>query len=54
MEKDEQLIDAVQKFPCVYNSKSPDFKVALKKDNAWLKIAFSPRDGKYKNRSTIS
>ena len=47
MEKDEQLIDAVREFPCLYNSKSPDFKVTLKKENAWLKIAESlQRDGK--------
>ena len=47
MEKDEQLFDAVREFPCQYNSKSPDFKVALKKENVWLKIAESlQRDGK--------
>ena len=34
MEKTEQLIEAAREFPCLYNSQSPDFKVALKKENA--------------------
>ena len=41
MEKDEQLIEAVRGFPCLYNSKSPDFKVALNKENAWSAVAAS-------------
>ena len=46
MEQDEQLIDAVREFPCLYDSRSPDFKVLLKKENAWLAIADSlSRDG---------
>lgn len=47
MDQDEQLIDAVREYPCLYNSKSPDFKIALKKENAWTVIAASlERDGK--------
>ena len=35
MEKDEALIGAVRDYQCLYNSKSADFKVVLKKGNAW-------------------
>ena len=33
MEKDEALIEAVKDYQCLYNSKSADFKVVLKKEN---------------------
>ena len=33
MEKDEALIEAVRDYQCLYNSKSADFKVVLKKEN---------------------
>ena len=33
MEKDEALIEAVRHYQCLYNSKSADFKVVLKKEN---------------------
>lgn len=39
MERDELLIDAVREYPCLYNSKLPDFKVQLAKENAWTAIA---------------
>ena len=39
MEKDEALIKAVRDYQCLYNSKSADFKVVLKKENAWTTIA---------------
>ena len=39
MERDELLIEAVRDYPCLYNSKSADFKVLLKKENAWTAIA---------------
>ena len=47
MENDEQLIEAVRGYPCLYNSRLPDFKVLLMKENAWSAIAASlNRDGK--------
>ena len=36
MEKD---VEAVRDYQCLYNSKSADFKVVLKKENAWTAIA---------------
>ena len=33
MEKDEALIVAVRDYQCLYNGKSADFKVGLKKEN---------------------
>lgn len=39
MERDEALVEAVREYPCLYNYKSPDFKVLLKKENAWTAIA---------------
>ena len=33
MEKDEALIEAITDYECLYNSKSADFKVVLKKEN---------------------
>ena len=39
MEKDEVLIEAVQDCQCLYNSKSTEFKVVLKKENTWTAIA---------------
>lgn len=39
MERDEALIEAVREYPCLYNSRSPDFKVQLKKENAWTAVA---------------
>ena len=44
MERDELLIDAidaVRECPCLYNSRVPDFKVHLKKENAWTAVAGS-------------
>ena len=41
-EFDEKLITSVQKYPCLsclYDNKLSDFKVSLKKDNAWTAIA---------------
>ena len=39
MDRDELLIEAVREYPCLYNSKIADFKVLLKKENAWTAIA---------------
>ena len=39
MERDETLIEAVREYPCLYNSRSPEFKVQLKKENAWKAVA---------------
>lgn len=39
MEQDEQLIDLVKTYPCLYDTKSADFKVNLKKENAWKAIS---------------
>ena len=39
MERDEQLIEAVRDYPCLYNSKSADFKILMKKENAWTAVA---------------
>ena len=39
MERDELLINAVREYPCLYNSGISDFKVQLKKENAWTAIA---------------
>ena len=39
MEEDELLIECVRNFPCLYNSKNADFKVAIKKENAWKAIS---------------
>uniref|UniRef100_A0A1X7U507 MADF domain-containing protein n=1 Tax=Amphimedon queenslandica TaxID=400682 RepID=A0A1X7U507_AMPQE len=38
-EFDEALISHVRKYPCLYNNKSPDFKVVWKKENAWVEIS---------------
>ena len=38
-EFDEKLITSIQKYPCLYDNKSSDFKVSLKKENAWTAIA---------------
>ena len=38
-EFDEALISVVQKYPCLYDNKSPDFKVVWKKENAWVEIS---------------
>ena len=38
-EFDEALLSQVQKYPCLYNNKSPDFKVVWKKENAWVEIS---------------
>ena len=40
-ELDERLIDAVRAYPCLYNSRSGDFKVSLMKENAWKAVAAS-------------
>ena len=39
MEQDEQLIELVKAYPCLYDTKSADFKIVLKKENAWKAIA---------------
>ena len=39
MVRDEELIEAVRDYPCLYNSKSADFKVLLKKENALTLVA---------------
>ena len=39
MDRDELLIEAVREYPCLYNSKIADFKILLKKENAWTAIA---------------
>ena len=39
VEQDELLIDAVRSYPCIYDIRSPEFKVALVKENAWKAIA---------------
>ena len=44
MERDEQLIEAVRDYPCLYNSKSADFKVLLKKENALTLVAADCRE----------
>lgn len=36
---DERLISEVRDHPCLYNTKSPDYKVLLRKENAWKSIA---------------
>ena len=36
MEEDEHIVKA---YPCLYDTKSADFKIALKKENAWKTIA---------------
>ena len=41
MERDELLVNAVREYPCLYNSKIADFKVLLKKENAWTTVAGS-------------
>lgn len=41
MEADEHLIDLVRSYPCLYDVRSADFKIALKKENAWKTIAES-------------
>ena len=38
-EFDEQLIYKVQEYPCLFNTRSSDFKVSIKKENAWIVIA---------------
>ena len=44
---DKKLIDLVRTFPCIYDIKSPDFKILLKKENGWEAIASSlDRKGK--------
>lgn len=48
MEADEALIDAVRGYPCLYNNRISDFKVQLKKENAWSAIAqMLGRSGEY-------
>ena len=39
MKQDELLIDAVRSYPCIYDIRSPEFKVALVRENAWKAIA---------------
>ena len=39
VEQDELLIDAVRSYPCIYDVRNGEFKVALVKENAWKAIA---------------
>ena len=39
VEQDELLIDAVRRYPCIYDVRNGEFKVALVKENAWKAIA---------------
>ena len=36
---DETLINKVKEHPCLYNTKLSDYKVLLKKENAWKAIS---------------
>ena len=48
MERDEALIEAVREYPYLYNSRSSEYKVQSKKENAWTAIAEQlERSGKY-------
>ena len=38
---DEQLIQAVKEHQCLYNTKSADYKIQLRKENAWKAIALA-------------
>ena len=38
-EFDETLISYVKDYPCLYNTKSSEFKVSWKKENAWKEIS---------------
>ena len=38
---DESLIREVREHPCLYNTKIPEYKIQLKKENAWKAIAGS-------------
>ena len=38
MEADEHLIDLVRSYPCLYDVRSADSNIALKKENAWKAI----------------
>ena len=52
MERDEQLIETLRDYPCLYNSKSADFKLLLKKENAWTAVtARLQRTGELVSRS---
>ena len=39
MERDEALIEVVCEYLCQYNSRSSEYKVQSKKENAWTAIA---------------
>ena len=39
VEQDELLIYAVRSYPCIFDVRNGDFKVALEKENAWKAIA---------------
>ena len=34
-----KLISEVKEHPCLYNTKIPDYKISLKKENAWKAVA---------------
>ena len=38
-EFDEALISCVKDYPCLYNSKSAEFKISWKKENAWAEVS---------------
>ena len=39
VEQDKLLIDAVRSYPCTYDVRNGEFKVALVEENAWKAIA---------------
>ena len=39
LEQDDLLIIAIRNYPCIYDVRSGDFKVAFVKENAWTAIA---------------
>ena len=41
MDRDEQLIDDVCDYPCLYNTKIADLKLQLTKEKAWTAITES-------------
>ena len=48
MERDEALIEVVREYLCLYNSRSNEYKVQSKKENAWTAITeLLERSGKY-------
>lgn len=45
--EDENLVEVVSKFPCLFDLANPSYKNQLTKDNAWKEVAmFLGRSGK--------